>query len=66
MQSLESRVKRLEADSKEETCMIVPFYPGQTKEEAMEEYFKEYPHMRGYNGPVPFILLELFRGKNDA
>jgi len=66
MRSLETRIKRLEADSKEETCMVVPYYPGQTKEEAMEEYFKEYPHMREYNGPIPFIFLEMFREKEHA
>lgn len=66
MRNISTRVKRLEADSKEETCMIVPVYPRQNKEEAMEEYFKANPHMRDYKGIAPFVFLKMFREKNDA
>ncbi|MEA4856111.1 MAG: hypothetical protein AAGU21_14220 [Solidesulfovibrio sp.] len=66
MRNLESRVKQLEADSKEETLMIVTYYDGETKEQSMERYFEQYPHMREYNGPIPFIFLESFRGEEHA
>lgn len=66
MRNIESRVKRLEEDGKEETCMIVTYYDGETKEQAMERYYEEYPHMREYNGPCPFILLETFRDERHA
>ena len=57
MRNLESRVKRLEGHGKEETCMLVTYYDDETKEQAMERYFEQYPYMREYNGPCPFILL---------
>lgn len=66
MRNLESRVKRLEADSIEETCMIVPVYPGQSKEEAREEYFTEHPDMRNYSGLSPFLFVKMFREKENA
>jgi len=66
VRSLTGRVKRLESDSKEETCMIVPVYPGQSKEEAREEYFKERPDMQNYSGCYPFLFVKMFREKNDA
>ncbi len=66
MRNLESRVKRLEADSIEETCMIVPVYPGHSKEEAREEYFEDRPSMRNYSGLSPFLFVKMFRGRSDA
>lgn len=64
--NLESRVKRLEADSIEESCMIVPAYPGQSKEEAREEYFKERPDMRNYSELYSFLFVKMFRERNGA
>lgn len=61
MRNIESRVKRLETYSIEETCMIVPVYPDQSKEEAMEEYFTEHPEMRNYSGLSHFLFVKMFR-----
>ncbi|UJX41100.1 hypothetical protein K9F62_20875 [Desulfovibrio sp. JY] len=46
--------------------MIVPVYPGQSKEEAREEYFTEHPDMRNYSGLSPFLFVKMFREKENA
>lgn len=66
MRNLESRVKRLEEDSMEETTMIVPVYPGQSKDEAMANYLTEHHDMRGYAGLSPFLFVKIFREKTHA
>uniref|UniRef100_I2PZC7 Uncharacterized protein n=1 Tax=Desulfovibrio sp. U5L TaxID=596152 RepID=I2PZC7_9BACT len=66
MRNLETRVKRLEEDGIEETSMIVPVYPGQSKDEAKEHYFREHPAMRGYVGASPFLFVTMFRDEAHA
>jgi len=66
MRNLESRVKRLEEDGIEETSMIVPVYLGQSKDDAMEDYFTDHPAMRSYAGLSPFLFVKMFREKAHA
>lgn len=66
MRNLTTRVKRLETACQEETSMIVPVYPGQSKDEAKEHYYREHPAMRGYVGASPFLFLTMFREKTHA
>jgi len=46
--------------------MLVSVYPGQSKDEAMEEYFTEHPDMRNYSGLSPFVFVKMFKEKDHA
>ena len=66
MRNLESRVHRLESTTKEEVSMIIPVYPGQSRDDAKESYFMDHPEMRDYSGVSPFLFVQMFRDKAHA
>jgi hypothetical protein len=54
--NLGSRVKRLEEDTPRTYCLCLDPKPGQTDDEAIEEFYAAHPEARNDKSGLPFLF----------